>query len=647
MRPGKAAIAGMTIRSHNRRAFGSRVARRALCLVACAAALLAVAGPRGASAGASSSSRRPQNGDARVATAAGRITGRVTTDAGRPVADALIYVRRAGVASMHTTATDEDGRFRTDELPAGAYSVVANAPGYVLPEQEVERAQSRVYRPGDSVSITLAEGGVITGRVTDERGQPVVAVGVRSVRVADAEGRPARGLGFAREQRTDDRGVYRIYGLEAGVYLVEAGGGSQLTFPVNHYEYDAPTFYPSATRETAAEIKVERGLEVSGIDIRYRGERGHVISGRVTSGLPAGDPVAITLALAYTGSGTILINKPVLLANRSAGFVLAGVPEGDFDLVVRAGAGSDEAAYALRRLKVSGAGTTNLDIALTPFASASGRVELEPLDAAQPPAGCTKGAQFSPEAFALVAERDDAASAGGPFGPLLPGDIYVAADERREFTLRNLTAGLYRLAGRLSDEGWYVKSLTLTPAAPARVAAPAAPASSSTSARGAASPAQVAAQRVAAADVAGAGLSVKAGERLGGLLVTLAEGAASLRGRVAAGEGAGASRARVHLVPAERGSAADVLRYAEADAAADGTFALANLAPGRYFVLARAAADTNAGAASPKSARADARARAELRREAEARNQSIELRQCQRVTEYSVPLGAAPAPRPE
>jgi hypothetical protein len=67
-------------------------------------------------------------------------------------------------------------------------------------------------------------------------------------------------------------------------------------------------------------------------------------------------------------------------------------------------------------------------------------------------------------------------------------------------------------------------------------------------------------------DISRAGLGLKSGDKVTGVMVMVAEGAASLRGKVVTGkEGAGLpSRLRVHLAPVDAALANDVLRYAEA-----------------------------------------------------------------------------------
>jgi len=120
------------------------------------------------------------------------------------------------------------------------------------------------------------------------------------------------------------------------------------------------------------------------------------------------------------------------------------------------------------------------------------------------------------------------------------------------------------------------------------------------------------------------------------LTVTLAEGAAGIRGKVVAASETVTlpSRLRVHLLPAEADSAEDVLRYAEVSVDGEGAFSISNLAAGRYFALARAVSDEEFIERTPPPLAWDAASRAKLRREAAAANVVVELRQCQRLAEY-------------
>src|ERR1041385_5113287 len=489
----------------------------------------------------------------------GSITGRVLTDSGRPLAGAAVDVRRTGPnQTILTVMTDDEGRFVTEELQAGGYLITVSAPGYVSLNRTPDHIESAVYRPGDSVTITLFKGGVITGKVTDVRGAPVVALSVRAIRVHDTDGEPVLASSSLYEGQTDDRGVYRIYGLVPGAYIVAAGGASLPRRTTNLYEYDAPSFYPSGTRDAAAEVAVELGAEVSGIDVRYRGEPGYAISGAAT-GLPAGSTLMFTLN--YAGSNVTLASTMAASKNEKQTFAFYGIPEGEYNLVaLGAHHASHASALAVRHIVVKGSDVTALTISLTQLGSISGRIQFEHNTAAGQ--ACQAGTDATPTAIPLWARLDEKKGSGKtPQDTALQGAGSDVSNESGEFALTNLVSGLYRGESQLPAKELYVRSITYMPGVPA------------SGSKG-------------SLDVARNGLMVKPGEKINGVSVTLTDGAAALQGSVTAKENLSA-QTRIYLVPAEREAADEVLRYAEAPLAADGTFALTNLAPGRYWILAR------------------------------------------------------------
>jgi hypothetical protein len=220
----------------------------------------------------------------------GAITGRVVADDGEGVANVMVFLNVVGArtAGTRTTATDENGKFRFIDLDQNEHTItVADSGGYVrTPPSEAERQRPRYYRVGDDVTVTMTRGGVITGRVTNANGEPVIAVAVTAVRVRDAEGAPARGGYPSRPRFTNDRGVYRIYGLTPGTYVVAANRRDNNFRPgPAPYDDELPAYHPAATtRADAAEIKVSVGVEITGVDIRYGGGRGHTVSGVVSGG---------------------------------------------------------------------------------------------------------------------------------------------------------------------------------------------------------------------------------------------------------------------------------------------------------------------------------------------------------------------------
>ena len=219
----------------------------------------------------------------------GVISGSVTSSSGDLPANTTVYASTLGAAiPPKSAAVNSDGAFRIENLEVGVYRVWAAAPGFVVDSQRIPTESRGLYHTGDSVTLTLRKGGVITGRVLKSNNAPVVSAPVRAFRVRDENGKPIDTSGAFTERMTDDRGLYRMYGLLPGTYIVSAGGMTRFMggYAPTAYEQDAPTFAPSATRDTAQEVIVRSGDEATA-DIQYRGEPGHAISGTVTGFPPA------------------------------------------------------------------------------------------------------------------------------------------------------------------------------------------------------------------------------------------------------------------------------------------------------------------------------------------------------------------------
>src|SRR5215475_4761212 len=244
----------------------------------------------------------------------GEITGRVVTEDGAGMSNVTVFLNPVATdrrpttgGSQNRTATDEDGNFKFTGLATRVYSVVAfTAKGYVQRLVPIgERQDDGYHRVGANVTITMIKGGAITGRVTNAIGEPLISVQVNTMMTRDAEGNPVRG-GGGRTRFTDDRGVYRIYGLQPGTYVVFTRSSFSGPYP-SPYDLDTPTFHPSSTRETATEVAVNSGGEVIGVDIRYRGDTGHVISGTVTGGGGSPSPyVSVSVSLTNAAGGAYI-----------------------------------------------------------------------------------------------------------------------------------------------------------------------------------------------------------------------------------------------------------------------------------------------------------------------------------------------------
>ena len=198
----------------------------------------------------------------------GSIKGRVVASGGNfPIANARVVARAVGGAtSIRVATSDEEGKFQLTNLTPGNYVLRIGAAGYV-PEPSFAATPATFYRPGETVTIRMIKGGIITGRVLNKNGEPMALARVRSVRVKDEEGNPVRDAITGRDWTTDDRGIYRLYGLEPGAYAVSVSLGNMfrpvpgLLRSAGQNSETAPTYYPSSTIDTATLVNVTAGNE--------------------------------------------------------------------------------------------------------------------------------------------------------------------------------------------------------------------------------------------------------------------------------------------------------------------------------------------------------------------------------------------------
>lgn len=254
----------------------------------------------------------------------GIITGRVTLG-GKAVANigvALLPAERAmGRAAIARAATDYEGRYRLTNVPAGRYSVMVIAPALVRQSEDTYGEAGKMITIAEEetvekIDFALVKGGVITGRVTDGDGAPVIGEHVQ-LNQADKPGQNSwRGFSSLNPfmYETDDRGIYRLYGIAPGRYTIsigESAEGGAVRFGFGGRGYYARTFHPDVTEEAKATIiEIGEGTEVTNVDISVgRKSKSFTAMGRVVD--ESGQPVAG----ARVGNGAVMKD-----GNRMGGF---------------------------------------------------------------------------------------------------------------------------------------------------------------------------------------------------------------------------------------------------------------------------------------------------------------------------------------
>jgi protocatechuate 3,4-dioxygenase beta subunit len=536
------------------------------------------------------------------------LTGKVVNENGQPVPNATVMIRALNGGQSRVTITSSEGTFSVDGLDPTLYYVSASFPAYTMRRDPL--VPFSPYRPGDSVKLDLIKGGVITGTVTSSTGEPVIGIRVRAYLIRDGEGRKPTTAAFSGERTTDDRGIYRMYGLAPGTYLV-ASAGVGVGFSGGAYDADVPTFAPSSTRDTASEFVVRSGEETTNVDIRHRGEMGHEVSGTATGSVMPGPYVQFTITLAPVVPG--MPPATTFQSGSMRGFSFAGVPDGTYDVMAQSSTGIEATVSDQKRITVKGADVTGIELITKPLGSISGRLLLEP---SQEPECKGKRNLVLSETMITPLRNDEKTNEQSPFmiryliGPTVP-------DNDGAFTFRNVAPNRYGFAVKLYAKYWYLQSITFPSASGAATADKS--------------------SRVI--DVARNWLNIKQGERISNLSITLAGGAASLRGSLET-EAAEKTPPRLYLnlVPAEREKSEDVLRFFATPINEDGSFTLGNLPPGRYRPLLQTIAENETQWQAKIRRPEESEVRAKLRREAEISKTEIELKPCQNVVSYKLPL---------
>lgn len=533
----------------------------------------------------------------------GSITGRVLNSAGEPLVGASVYAGSiADPRRSQTVKVNENGNFKVDGLSAGLYRVWASSPGYV-PSVQSNPSASNFYHIGDTANFTLNKGAVITGKISGPNG-PMITVGVFAIRVRDEEDKRLPTPVIARERATDDRGIYRIYGLSPGTYLIMAARARVGMIGPSAYDNDTPTYFPSSPRDTASEITVREGDEVTA-DIQYRAEPGHAISGQVAGVVESQGPIS--------GNATVtLIDVRNRLATFSVGtssydnfkFALSGIPDGEYELFAFQFLQSrDDLRSKPRRILLRGADVSGVTLTVAKQAAIEGRVLFE----SDPKLECGKREETARQETIVYGRRyepekgSDKNAAPAQPDVSLPMSNYVAldvGDAKGTFRLRNLPPGTYRIDPRAPGDGWYLRSISTG---------------------------------LSISD----SVSVRLGEAVSGLTVTFAEGAGALRGSVAPKGDRLPKSTYVYLVPAEKENATTVFRYFEARLRGDGSFSIDNIAPGEYFIVALKP-DNDAPSSSAIAIRQNLTLRNTVVREAEKLKQKLSVKPCERLENYDL-----------
>jgi carboxypeptidase family protein len=468
------------------------------------------------------------------------IRGRVTAaDTGQPLPRAEVWLHQVDSAGPDVSATklenrsastDVDGRYEFKNLGAGRYFISVNRPPYVR-SMPMKAGELRAGETLDQVDFTLPRGGVITGRILDEFGEPLPGLEMSAMRMQMMNGKRQLVETGGRES-TNDNGEFRIYGLEPAQYCVRAmwrrmGGGDPTSPDRSGYPL---TFFPGTTNEAEAQrFTIAAGQTVDGLVMALSPIKTARVEGMVVdvNGRPLGNTF---LDLLQTGANRNFIGRQAVRPDGT--FTFTNLTPGDY--VLQTQTTPSREAVAMLKLTVGSEDIKDLRLVALPLATLSGRIVVDP---STPP----------PRALSLM---------------VTPEDQPMTRSTRPEKVADNLTFRLTATPGRNRivptelPPGWMMRSV-----------------------------------RVNGVDTIDDGFDVKPGEKITGIDVELTAKTAAITGLVKNTRGEPAKGCTLVIFPTDSRKwkpGGRHLRMSRTDQ--DGRFNVSGLPSGDYYAIALEAA---------------------------------------------------------
>ena len=471
----------------------------------------------------------------------GQVRGRVTDkETGRPLPYVQVELVERPRMLQRSAMTDDAGVFQFTRLPAGTYDGIV-IPG---PHRGSHEFKTLVANPTPTTfdlpkgavrefNVALSRTQAIPVRAVDEFGDPLSDI---QFKVFQAPGMNRVSSPF--QQRTDDRGRMRVFGLPPGRYVVcaEVSGIDGTSASDGPRERLLPTCYPSAASEADGQPVVVGTGAVEEIEIRMRRGRTFTVSGTVldAAGAPAERPFVSLNAYAGGSSG-----GRGVIAGADGRFRIDRVAAGSYAIEASIG-GPDrpqdrrprEAAFI--PIRIDSDDMTGMIVMLQKGVDVPGRIVLEDPSQAPP----------SNQGSAL---RVSARLANDS----LPGRgswLYDHAGADRTFTLRGLF-GRRVLSFDNVPPGFYVKQV-----------------------------------RYRGKDVIDTPIDFAQGGEAGTIEVILSNRGATVTGRVLDDRATPVRRAHVWLLRVDGDAATDVI--GETSTPENGEFRFGPLRPGEYVAVA-------------------------------------------------------------
>jgi protocatechuate 3,4-dioxygenase beta subunit len=434
--------------------------------------------------------------------------------------------------------TDAQGAYEFKEVRAGRYTLMANKGSFV----SMQYGQTRPTEPGKPIQIldnqtiervdfSLPHGGIITGRILDEYGEPLSDVMVAPQRFQYVQGQ-RRLTAAGRTVNTDDLGEFRIFGVPPGQYYLQATWrGENFMGPPNPNEQRtsyAPLFFPGTLEVSQAQrLTVGVGSEISDVVMTMKPVKAVRVSGTIVDSL--GRPMNGMLMISQSFPFGFMTGSPV---RPDGTFTLTSLAPGEYTITAQQ-MGNPESEVATTKLTVGSEDITGVQLVGAKPVAVRGRVLVDPAAASSLPPRLMLQA-FPAQMMPM-------------FGPRVP----AAVQDDMTFELKS-PPGLYRLNLMPAGMGWAIRSV-----------------------------------RLSATDVTDSGFEIKTNEEISGLEVELTNKLTTIAGLVTNARGAAVKDYTTIVFAQDSARWTGNTRYQGSGRPdQDGRFKISGLPAGEYYIIA-------------------------------------------------------------
>jgi hypothetical protein len=478
-----------------------------------------------------------------TATLRGRV---VAADTGQPLRKAQVRIFAAELRENRMATTDGDGKYEFKELPAGRYNVSASKGSYVA----LQYGQQRPFEAGKPVEIldrqtvekvdfALPRGGVITGRILDEFGEPLPDAQVMAQRYQNIGGR--RRLGLAgRPASTNDIGEFRLFAIPPGQYYLSATLRNMGMGDTDDRSGYAPTYFPGTSNLAEAQkVTIGLGQVVSDMNMALMPARTARITG--TAHDSQGRPMMGVVMAAPRGDSMMMMFGPPGQIRPDGTFTINGLAPGNYLLQTQGGRSMDDEA-ASAEVTINGDDVNGIRLVGSKPSTASGRVVVDAA-AAQSLRPSTLRLQVQPLVFD---------------GPMMGTMGPAAVNDDLTFELKT-RPGRMKVALAGPAPGWTIRAV-----------------------------------RYRGVDVTDSGIEFRANEDITEIEVELTNRATDLSGLVTNSRGAAVKDYSVVVFAQDRDKWTPNSRYMRTGRPdQDGRFKVTGLPPGEYHIVALDYVDPN------------------------------------------------------